>query len=311
MRQPPAVGHGVAGVDHQVHDHLLDLAGSAVTRPEVGLEHDARARRPRRSAAAAASACRRRSALRSSTAGASDLPAAEGEELAGEGRRRARPPSRISSTSLAHRVAGASSLEQELAVADDRRVSRLLKSWAMPPASRPTASIFWAWRSCSSLRRSASSARLRSVTSWMVPTCAPGPVVVEGQRPQAPHPALLAVGSAADDAVLPVEASRGPPMTVLAEVAAHLVTLLGVDRARPSSSTALAAAGSIPKIRPACPKTSTRPPDVQGVRAERATRCDPTAALRSTSAFGLLARGDISSDAQHLDLAGSGRRRSS
>ena len=30
-------------------------------------------------------------------------------------------------------------------------MSRLLKSWAMPPASWPTASIFWAWRSWSSL----------------------------------------------------------------------------------------------------------------------------------------------------------------
>ena len=31
--------------------------------------------------------------------------------------------------------------------------SRLLKSWATPPASRPTASIFWAWRSCASRLR--------------------------------------------------------------------------------------------------------------------------------------------------------------
>ena len=50
-------------------------------------------------------------------------------------------------------------------------VRRLLKSCATPPASRPTASIFWAWRSCASLWRSASSARLRSVMSstvdWM------------------------------------------------------------------------------------------------------------------------------------------------
>ena len=44
-------------------------------------------------------------------------------------------------------------------------MSRLLKSWAMPPASRPTASIFWDWRSCSSSRRRSSSASRRSVTS--------------------------------------------------------------------------------------------------------------------------------------------------
>src|SRR5207247_7805787 len=36
--------------------------------------------------------------------------------------------------------------------------SRLLKSWATPPASRPTASIFWAWRNWAS-------SCLRSVTS--------------------------------------------------------------------------------------------------------------------------------------------------
>ena len=44
-------------------------------------------------------------------------------------------------------------------------VSRLLKSCAIPPASWPTASIFCAWRSCSSLRRSASSPARRSVMS--------------------------------------------------------------------------------------------------------------------------------------------------
>jgi hypothetical protein len=38
-------------------------------------------------------------------------------------------------------------------------VSRLLKSWAMPPVRRPTASIFCAWRSASSaLSRSPTSA---------------------------------------------------------------------------------------------------------------------------------------------------------
>ena len=44
-------------------------------------------------------------------------------------------------------------------------VSRLLKSWATPPARRPTDSRRWAWRSRVSLWISASSARRRSVTS--------------------------------------------------------------------------------------------------------------------------------------------------
>src|SRR5438034_138269 len=38
-------------------------------------------------------------------------------------------------------------------------VSRLLKSWAIPPASCPTASIFWDWRSCSSSVRWAVTSR--------------------------------------------------------------------------------------------------------------------------------------------------------
>ncbi len=46
--------------------------------------------------------------------------------------------------------------------------SRLLKSCATPPASWPTTSIFWAWRSRSSLTRSAFSVALRSSTIWMV-----------------------------------------------------------------------------------------------------------------------------------------------
>ena len=50
-------------------------------------------------------------------------------------------------------------------------VSRLLKSCAMPPASRPTASIFWAWTSCSSrLRRS-----LTSIIEPSMRTARPSP----------------------------------------------------------------------------------------------------------------------------------------
>ena len=49
-------------------------------------------------------------------------------------------------------------------------LSRLLKSWATPPASRPTASIFWAWRSCSCDCRSASSARFRPLMSTYMAT---------------------------------------------------------------------------------------------------------------------------------------------
>ena len=42
-------------------------------------------------------------------------------------------------------------------------VSRLLKSWAMPPVSWPIACIFCDWRNCSSMAR-------RSVTSSLTAT---------------------------------------------------------------------------------------------------------------------------------------------
>ncbi len=56
---------------------------------------------------------------------------------------------------------------------------RVLRAWATPPASRPMASTFCHWRSCSSLLRSASSVCLLSVRSWTVeriPTIRPPPV---------------------------------------------------------------------------------------------------------------------------------------
>ena len=56
-------------------------------------------------------------------------------------------------------------------------VSMLLKSWAMPPARCPMASIFWAWRSCSSLSLSAASALLRSVMSSAARTMPTGKIL--------------------------------------------------------------------------------------------------------------------------------------
>ena len=47
-------------------------------------------------------------------------------------------------------------------------ISRLLKSCAMPPASRPTASIFWAWRNCCSrMWRSVTSSANSSKKTWL------------------------------------------------------------------------------------------------------------------------------------------------
>src|SRR6267143_754251 len=64
-------------------------------------------------------------------------------------------------------------------------VRRLLKSWATPPARRPTASIFCAWRSRSSDCRRASSARLRSTptaTALATDANALGPLLVVDLR---------------------------------------------------------------------------------------------------------------------------------
>src|SRR5690349_13566358 len=73
-------------------------------------------------------------------------------------------------------------------------VSRLLKSWATPPASRPTASIFWACRSCSSSRsRSVMSREAPVQSARPVPEqLAEGRVVVDQPpgRVADPHPLL-------------------------------------------------------------------------------------------------------------------------
>ena len=103
-------------------------------------------------AGAASSPCPRTTAFRSSTSGCEDLLAAEGQELARQGGgpvRRAvgSPPRRA-------RVSGPPGCSRAAARCSRvMTVRRLLKSWAMPPASRPTASIFCDWRSCSSSAR--------------------------------------------------------------------------------------------------------------------------------------------------------------
>ena len=47
-------------------------------------------------------------------------------------------------------------------------ISKLLKSWAMPPVSWPIASSFCAWNSCSRASSSARWVALRSVTSRVI-----------------------------------------------------------------------------------------------------------------------------------------------
>ena len=67
-----------------------------------------------------------------------------------------RPPSAADMTSRRSACASARSLGRAFAISWEfarMMVSRLLKSWAIPPVSWPIASIFWDWRSCSSRAR--------------------------------------------------------------------------------------------------------------------------------------------------------------
>ena len=97
-------------------------------------------------------------------------------------------------------------------------MSRLLKSWAMPPASRPTASIFCDWRSCSSSRRLSSSAWRRSVTSVNITAIIPG-AVWNAWTSYVPRGAVVAVGD------------LGPPGASLGAEATVAVRDLGAGEA--------------------------------------------------------------------------------
>ena len=87
----PPVGHRVTGVDGEVHEHLLDLPRSAsIGQGPVRLRPRASTRSPsaRRSRFSSSAT----TALRSSTSRRHDLAPAEDQQLARQGRRRARRP---------------------------------------------------------------------------------------------------------------------------------------------------------------------------------------------------------------------------
>ena len=98
------------------------------------------------------------------------LGAGEGEQAAGQGGGAGRAFHRIVEVELAPRGAGRQP-RRARSMPPTTTASILLKSWAMPPVSWPTASIFWTWRSCASAasRSSASafSAWLASHSSWV------------------------------------------------------------------------------------------------------------------------------------------------
>ena len=79
--------------------------------------------------------------------------AAEGEQLADHLRAAAGGGLQLAEVARAGPRAPAGSAPAIISLLASTTVSRLLRSWAMPPVSWPTASIFCAWRSCSSSRR--------------------------------------------------------------------------------------------------------------------------------------------------------------
>ena len=81
--EPAAVGHRVPRVDHQVHDHLLELARVGVHRAELRLQRrhqrDVLADEPRQHPLEVGD-----TVVEVDRLGLADLPPAEGEDLAGE-----------------------------------------------------------------------------------------------------------------------------------------------------------------------------------------------------------------------------------
>ena len=148
--EPAALGHGVAGVDAEVEERVLELVGVDQRRPEARRAATTSTRRRADGAADQLLHAARRARLSVGRPGLERLAPREGEEPVGE---RGRAPGRalrggdvavdLGGRPWAIRVAISSRLPEMPA-------RRLLKSWASPPVSWPTASIFWLWRSCSS-----------------------------------------------------------------------------------------------------------------------------------------------------------------
>ena len=152
MRPVPAIG--VARVDHQVHDHLLQAADVDLDLVRVG---------------ASASLTSRFSPTRLRIIGAipsmisfdaddgrvNDLLARERQQLL---RQRGAAPRRLRRALQELDGRRAARLRPRArSMKPSMDVSRLLKSWATPPASRPMLSSFCDCRSCSCRRASISS----------------------------------------------------------------------------------------------------------------------------------------------------------
>ncbi len=118
-REPAALRHRVAGVDHEIHQHLLDLTRVGAHPPQVrrgdGDERDVLADEPPQHAVHFS-----HDDVEVQDLGLEHLAAAVGEQLAGEP---GRPLRRLADLFhiAAHRVPGRQVAQQQLRVAEDRR----------------------------------------------------------------------------------------------------------------------------------------------------------------------------------------------
>ena len=153
-RDLAAVGHGVARVERQIEQRVLELVGVGKRAPEAARQHRFQAIRSRR-------ACRRRnsqmpptSLLASIDFGSSGCWRENASSRLVSVAARRTPSSAMSLPRTMRAVAGeassAGSCRPIMSSPPSMMVSRLLKSCATPPVSWPTASIFCACRSGSS-----------------------------------------------------------------------------------------------------------------------------------------------------------------
>jgi hypothetical protein len=117
--EPAAVGHGVAGVDGEVHEDLLDLARVGLDAAELGIELGGQLHVLADGAPQELVDARHRG-VEVEDLGLQHLPAREGQELAGERRGLLAGRHDLVEAAAMGGLGGAA-LEPELSVADDRR----------------------------------------------------------------------------------------------------------------------------------------------------------------------------------------------
>ena len=155
----PAVRHGVARIDGEIQQRVLDLAGidhdhrQLFGEPRLDLDGGAEAAPQQIDHA-------RDERIEIGRLGVQGLPPPEGEQPLGE---------------LGAELGGLLGLLENLAILrlsrrrssisrlPEMTVRRLLKSWATPPVSWPMASIFCAWRSSCSILTRAVRSRMKPV----------------------------------------------------------------------------------------------------------------------------------------------------